>query len=781
MARTSATETSIRRRRAGLGRIDAKTSRHERRKRAHRRVAARRPHRKRRTAVRAVLILVSLLSSAITAVIGTALFGYGHYLGELPDAATVGAMEPPLDSYVYARDGTLIRVFHISGARHTHVGLNDVSLYARLATIDIEDRHFYSEQSFDLPRLAKAGINNITHHGSTQGASTISEQLAKISFLNDTGSLDYKIKEIVLGNEISNNFTKDQVLEMYLNRVFYGNQSVGIETAAEIYFQTTAKKLDLAQSAMLAGFPQSPSAYDPVANGGGNDSKKRTSLNCLDLANQKVSRTKVRQCDVLAAMLSNGDITQKQALDAYNEPLTFHGWWESEPNLAPDFTAYLNNWLVSKYGDAFVDPGGWNIYTTLDLGKQAQSDQAVHDGISKVSHRFNATDGAMVSLDPKTGEILAMTGSFDYSDPQVGQLNMATQLMQPGSTIKLFTYSAAIASRKYTMITPILDAPIKLDDGSSGGYTPHNYDRRYHGICPLKICLGNSFNIPAVKTEAAVGIPYITNLEIAMGLTSLAQPGNTPCDRCYAATLGSLTYGISPLELADGAATIADMGIHHPPTPVIKIVNRLVPGNQVIYQHDPVKEGNRALPENAAFIMAEITSNDSNRVAEFGRGSDLTLPDRRVSAKTGTTDFFQSNWTVGWTPDIVTAVWVGNPTPSCLKPSDRQWLSGHLRYGDGLNDPLSPGDLSHYGLQPVNNHCGHLEGSTGITGAAPIWHQYMHAVTQGTPATWYTKPSDVIEYGSGDNGDFFIPGATGWGTCIGSCYSTPSPTPAPTP
>ena len=470
-------------------------------------------------------------------------------------------MEPPLDSHVYDAQGNLIAVFNDNGVRHVHASLDNISLYMRLATIDVEDRHFYSEGSWDLPRLIKAAWDNL-RHTNTSGASTITEQLAKISFFNSPErSIDYKIKEIVLGNELDSNFTKNQILEMYLNRVPYGNHAIGVETAAELYFLKPAKNLDLAESSMLAGLPQSPTTLNPVLDNGANPDAK------------------ARQRVVLAAMVSNGDITQRQADAALAEKLTFHDWSESEPNTYPDVKDYVTKWLDTNYGSNYINPGGWDIYTTIDPAKQVAAEKALHDGIAQDPQRPQ-----------RQGRRAGQHRSQDGQGPRPGRARGTTTTLRsasstwrleqrsPGSTIKLFTYSAAIASHLYTMTTPILDAPVHLSPGPGAPiYSPLNYDRRWHGTCLVKTCLGNSLNVPAVKVEAAVGIPYITNLEIAAGITSYASPpepvGDRPGATDYSATLGG--FPVTPLELADGAATIADLGVHHDPSPVDHIVDRV--------------------------------------------------------------------------------------------------------------------------------------------------------------------------------------------------------------
>jgi membrane peptidoglycan carboxypeptidase len=728
---------------------------HHRRRRAN----LRRPRRSHK--LRVTLIVLTVLASLGAGLVTAAFVGYASYRSELPDAPTVASMEPPLDSHVFDAKGSLIAVFNDSGVRHVHASLDNISRYARLATIDVEDRHFYSEGSWDLPRLVKAGYDNLRHTGVTQGASTITEQLAKLSFFNSPQrSIDYKVKEIVLGNEIDANFTKNQILEMYLNRVPYGNHAIGIETAAELYFFTPAKDLDLAQASMLAGLPQSPTHLNPL----------------LHTAAETVNPdAKARQHEVLSSMVTNGDITQTQADAAYAEKLVFHSWTESTPNTYPDVRDYVQRWLNFNYGSNYIDPGGWDIYTTIDPVKQAAAESALHSGIAAIRQAHNAKDGAIVNIDPRTGKVLALVGAWDYNDPEVGQTDMALEQRSPGSTIKLFTYSAALASHMFTMTTPILDAPVHLSPGpGQPAYSPLDYDRKWHGTCLLKACFGNSLNVPAVKVEAAVGIPYITNLEIAAGIGSYAnaQPGgDRPCATCYSATLGG--FPVTPLELADGAAAIADYGIHHDAVPVDHIIDRRT--GKTTFTLNPDASARRVVPENVAFIVDEITSNDANRAMDFGPHGDLWLPDRRVSAKTGTAEFFLDNWTVGWTPELVSTVWVGNPYPSCLKGADRPAMAraisrGNVLYsGQTVNDPFSPSDLAYYGLRPLNNSCGHLDNSSGITGAAPIWHKDIVAALAGTKPDWFPIPKDVVEVGTGDNGDFYLPGTQN-GAAGNNCF-----------
>jgi penicillin-binding protein 1A len=705
---------------------------------------------RRRPLLRTALLFVALFSTIGAAAAATVYTGYNVFLGQIPDATTVASMEPAVDTNVYAANGTLIDILHPSGSFHLHANLDRISAYLQEATVDIEDRHFYSESSLDLARIAEAGWGYV-RHANAGGASTIPEQLAKISFLQDNGSISYKIKEIILGSELVDDFSKGQILEMYLNRIPYGNQAIGIQTAAELYFHVPASQLDLAQSAMLAGLPQAPSAYDP------------------DLY---PAAAKQRQEAVLQAMVNVGSITQAQANAAAAEKLTYYTWEQYLPPTVIDgantssFLDFLTTYYLPElfHGDTFSDPGGYDIYTTLNLSDQATADATVHSVITGNPGWFvqgaAGGDGALVSLDPQTGAILAMTGSANYSSSVYGQDNLAIDERQPGSTMKLFTYTDAIASRQYTMTTQISDEPMTLD-----GWTPKDYEGASagEGFCEMEYCLGNSLNLPAVRTEYALGVLPIANLAVDAGV-SLLSGSNFPDSTTYSFTLG--TKPISPLDLADGAATIADLGVHHAPAPVTKITDAAT--GAAVYVYNAAASAQRVVPENVAYIMDQTLSVAKYRQPAFGNYQKLSLPGRPASAKTGTSGAGYNNfdnWTVGWTPTVLTAVWVGDPQGESAK------------YG------LSRGVTS------------------GVTGAAPIWQTFMEAATANTPVVWYQQPSDVYEAG----GAWYLPGTgpdspmgSGGPICNPNCIGqpttpdvsftqpllptpTPGPTPTPTP
>jgi len=622
-------------------------------------------------------------------------------VGDLPAVTGLSSSALPQDTLIYDRHGNLLADIGDQGDHRIVVPLSYISPNVINATIAVEDHTFYSNNGVDVGAILRAALADYSHRGIKQGGSTISQQLVKQVFIgpHPDNSLQRKAKEAALALELNRRYTKSQILEMYLNTIFYGSQTYGIEAAARSYFQTNAHDLNLAQASMLAGLPQAPTQYNPLIN---------------------LAAAKKRQHEVLAAMVDNHFITQKEADAAFAVPLQIHppvNHFE-----APYFVDYVLKTLRQQYKILPGDRRGYRVYTSLDLNLQHLAEQVVREQIAQKGNYYNFHDAALVSMDPKTGEILAMVGGDDYNRPG-GWINMADTPRQPGSTFKIYTYTAAIESRRFNMITPILDAPLVFPTwgGASGfePYIPLNYDLRYHGVLPLKMAMGNSLNIPAVKTELRVGLQNVLSVARRMGVTHLTQP-----DENYSLSLTLGGYEVTPLDMATGVSTLATLGVRHMPAPVLSIKDAT---GRDVFTYDPSKNAYQAISPEVAFIIGSIMSDDRNRCMEFGCHGDLTLPGRHVAAKTGTTQAFRDNWTIGFTPTLATAVWIGNPD----------------------NTPLS-------------------HNSTGIVGAAPIWHKFMQQALAGTPDQWYAKPAGVHQIG--DN--YFLPGTEnvrstvlGWPIC----------------
>ncbi|HXL18265.1 MAG TPA: transglycosylase domain-containing protein, partial [Streptosporangiaceae bacterium] len=556
-------------------------------------------------------------------------------VGDLPAVTGLSSSALPQDTLIYDRHGNLLADIGDQGDHRIVVPLSYISANVINATIAVEDHTFYSNNGVDVGAILRAALADYSHRGIKQGGSTISQQLVKQVFIgpHPDNSLQRKVKEAALALELNRRYSKSQILEMYLNTIFYGSQTYGIEAAARSYFQTNAHDLNLAQASMLAGLPQAPTQYNPLIN---------------------LAAAKKRQHDVLAAMVDNHFITQKDADAAFAVPLQIHppvNHFE-----APYFVDYVLKTLRQQYKILPGDRRGYRVYTSLDLNLQHLAEQVVREQIAQKGNYYNFHDAALVSMDPKTGEILAMVGGDDYNRPG-GWINMADTPRQPGSTFKIYTYTAAIESRRFNMITPILDAPLVFPTwgGASGfePYIPLNYDLRYHGVLPLKLAMGNSLNIPAVKTELRVGLQNVLSVARRMGVTHLTQP-----DENYSLSLTLGGYEVTPLDMATGVSTLATLGVRHMPAPVLSIKDAT---GRDVFTYDPSKNAYQAISPEVAFIIGSIMSDDRNRCMEFGCHGDLTLPGRHVAAKTGTTQAFRDNWTVGFTPTLATAVWIGNP------------------------------------------------------------------------------------------------------------------------
>ncbi|HEY2597605.1 MAG TPA: transglycosylase domain-containing protein, partial [Candidatus Dormibacteraeota bacterium] len=635
--------------------------------------------------------LLLLVLIAVPSLIYTS-SNYAVYANKLPDPGTVTAPIPE-DTILYAADGkTVLADLHPPGYQHYYEPLQSMGTLLPQAVLSIEDRNFYNEPGVDPGGVARAAIIDWRAHQNVQGASTITQQLVKLRLVGNEVSLDRKFREALLAFEIERRYTKSAILEMYLTSAFFGNSAWGSAAAAQIYYHTTTKNLDLAQASMLAGLIRGPSVYNPL----------------LDW-----KAAKARQADVLQAMVRDQKITADQAAQAFVEDISApnHMYTPINQILAPAFVRYVTGQLVARFGADSVYTGGLQVTTTLNWKLQELAQKTVTGTVKSLAYR-RVSQGALVSIDPSSGAIVAMVGS---ANPKAngGQYNLAVwPPRNPGSSMKIFTYTTAIASRKYTMTTSITDSAFSYRDPASGEvYTPRNYDGRYHGTLQLQEAMANSLNIPAVKVELGVGVSSVVNMARAMGappwqlhFDKHGNPIYTNNDRLntYGPSLTLGGYGETPLQMATGASVLAAKGVLHPPFAITQIKK----DGTVLFAQKPGAGSKKVLDPRVAFIMGQIMSDDYNRRLIFGMGSILTLAGHRVAVKTGTTDQFADAWTIGFTPHLVTAVWVGNP-------DWRQKMT---------------------------------EGSDSFYTAAPVWHNYM---TSALPFLklhneWYKEPNGLI-------------------------------------
>lgn len=448
----------------------------------------------------------------------------------IPLPTQLSEANQPVSTKIFDRNGKLIYEIYTDKKR-TPISLTEMPTYLKEATIAIEDKNFYSNQGFSATGILRAIFNTIFRH-QLQGGSTISQQLVKNALLTNERTVRRKAQEVILTVIAEGIYTKDQILEMYLNEIPYGGTAYGIEAASETYFNKPAKDLDLAESALLAGLPQAPSTYSPFG------------------AHPELSKT--RQEEVLKQMVANKYITQAQADEAASETLNFAS---IRPPQAPHFALWIKEQLAQKYGDKMVEQGGLRVYTTLDLDIQNIAQQAVATEVGKLKKQ-HVGNGSVIVTHPGTGEILAMVGSKDYfATDEDGKVNVTLAQRQPGSSIKPVNYALAIKDKKITLATALADIPTCFQVAGQPDYCPVNYDGTFHGLVEARFALGNSYNLPAVKVLALNGVDNFINFAKTMGLSTLTDPSNYG----LSATLGGLE--VRPYDMAVAYGVFANQGI----------------------------------------------------------------------------------------------------------------------------------------------------------------------------------------------------------------------------
>lgn len=591
------------------------------------------------------------------------------FLSDLPNPSNLSANFIPKTTKIYDRNGILLYEIFANQNR-TIVELNQVPADLKHATIAIEDKDFYTHPGFDLRGIARATYSNLTSDD-FQGGSTITQQLIKSALLTPEPTVTRKVKEVILAFWAERIYSKDKILEMYFNYVPYGGTAWGIQAASDVYFGKNVKDLTLAQSAFLAGLPRAPSIYSPYS--------------------ENKNLWKKRQKEVLHAMVKMKYISPKQEADALKEELVFQGG--DVPIKAPHFVMYVKKYLIDTYGISEVERGGLQVYTTLDLKTQEQAQSIVFQEVSESKH-LQISNGAALVLDPRNGDILAMVGSKDYFDPEIdGNVNLITSLRQPGSTIKIVTYALALSSG-YTEGSLLDDAPLTITPAQGPSYTPVNYDGKFHGRVPLRIAFANSFNIPAVRIVQELGVPSIVDEGKKLGITTWNNPEN------YGPSITLGGADTTMMDLATVYATVANSGKKVLPNPILEIKDSL--GNTT---YKKTSEASEVLNPGVAFIISDILSDNQARSIAFGTNSPLQIPGKRVSVKTGTTDSKRDNWTIGFTPNLVVATWVGNNNNS-----------------------------------PMNQNL-----ASGITGAAPIWNKIMTKLLEERPSSPIVIPDNIIK------------------------------------
>ena len=655
----------------------------------------------------------SLLYAAIAFLVlmlGVAIFAIYKYFDIAKTLPAVDELQNRASQFETTRildrnGGILYEIVDPNAGKRTYVPLDRISPYLIAATIATEDKEYYNHPGFDVFALGRALYTNYTSGEIVSGASTITQQLARMLLLSDerfVQSYERKAREIILAAEITRRYTKEQVLELYLNEIFYGNFSYGIEAAAETYFNTTAANLTLWQASFLAGLPQAPAEYDVYTNRDVTLERNKTVLLLMyQLSNEK-------NCIHIGEELMPVCLDAMQTLDAANTLEAYEFTKQDFEMRFPHWVVFIQSLLESQFDSQTIYRSGFTIYTTLDPYLQVEAEEAVQEQLAQMTGN-NATNGAVIAMDPKTGEILSMVGSADFYNADIsGQVNMAlTQTRQPGSAIKPLTYLAAF-EKDWTPATLIWDVPASFPpsgdpNDTNPRYEPVNYDGRFHGPVTVRDALANSYNIPAVKALEYVGIYDDPSTGVADGFINLARRlGITSLTRSDYGL--SLTLGggeVSLLELSGAYQVLANEGRKVSPVAITKVVDHK--GN-VVYEYVPTN-GDQVVRAAHAYLISSILSDNNARAPMFGTNSVLALP-FQAAVKTGTTNDYRDNWTVGYTPDLLVGVWVGNAD-----------------------------------YTPMIN-------TSGVSGAAPIWASIMQTGIShlfGGNASSFARPSDVVD------------------------------------
>jgi len=666
------------------------------------------------------------------------------YSRDLPTPGKLVKAQLSQSTRIYDRKGVLLYSVYQNQNR-VYVTLPHIPKQLQEATIAIEDKNFYSNQGFDILGYLRA-IRNIVIFKGISGGSTLTQQLVKNVLLTSERTLPRKIKELVLAVEVDKKFSKDQILEMYLNDVPYGGTNVGVEAAAEAYFGKKVQDLDVAQDAMLAGIPQAPTTYSPYK-------PERYYL--------------ARTNDVLKAMVTNGYISQKQKDDAYNEILNTKFSPENAAGIkAPWYVMYVKELLGKQFGEQMVENGGLQVTTTLDYDIEKKAEEIMPEELDKIKS-YHVGNGAAIVADPKTGEILAMVGGKDYFDKEnSGNFNAALAHRQPGSSLKPITYAVAF-EKGYTPSTLLMDTKTDFpsNDPKNPIYTPVNYDDKYHGPVQVRFALGNSLNLPAVKMLAKVGIKDVMQKGYEMGITNWQPTAENLASVGLSLVLGGRETTL--LDEVTAYSVFADQGIKHDPVFVLQVKDSK---GDTLYQNKP-GAGIPVLSKEVSFLISHILLDNNARSMEFGLNSWLVIPGRTVSVKTGTTDSKRDNWTTGFTSSYVVGVWVGNNDNSPMNPAIASGITGASPIWNRIMSAVLKGKADEQPQKPDNVDALQVDTlGSGLPGdGKPTRSEYFIKGTQPTgPSQIYQKlkiskhqsgklaNQDEINHGDYDTKDFIV-------------------------
>ena len=593
---------------------------------------------------------------------------------DLPTPAKV-VRRDGYSSKVYDRNGKALYDIY-SDAKREPVAAADIPDYLKKATVAVEDKSFYTHKGIDFLTPLRI-IKNVFYFKKVTGGSTLTQQLTRNVLLTTERSLTRKIKELILSIQIDAKYSKDEILLMYLNEAPYGGASWGVGPAAQQYFGKLVKDLNLAECAILAGMPQLPSVYSPY-------SKTPTAY---------INRTK----HVLDRMVEDGYISKDLAAETMEQVKSYKFSDKNSTTKAPHFVFWIKDLLAEKYGEDVVEGGGLKITTTLDLDMQEEAEKIVSEEIDK-AEKLEISNGAALILDPANGQVLSMVGSRGYfSDKTDGNFNMTTQaLRQPGSAIKPITYLAGL-KKGVTAATMIMDTPVTFQIAGQKDYSPHNYNGKFNGPISFRNALGNSINTTAVKILATVGVENMLKLSYDMGLSTLEPTKENLSKFGFAVTLGGAE--VKMIDLASAYTAFANGGTSMKPIGILKVEDR----NGRVLEEYKVPDGKKVMTPQEAFIISDILSDNSARELTSGPVNGLHIYNDKGAVKTGTTNDKKDNWAIGWTPNLLSVVWVGN------------------------NNNKEMGKIA-----------------SGVSGATPIWKRIMVTSLPKRDKVEFSVPSGIV-------------------------------------
>jgi len=592
---------------------------------------------------------------------------FAWFSKDLPTAGKIMSREVEQSTRILDRKGNLLYKIHGEKNR-TLIDFEEMPDYVKNATIAIEDKHYYKHMGVDVMGVFRAVWVNVSKRGYYQGGSTLTQQLVKNALLSPKKTFTRKIKELILSVEMEVMYSKDEILGMYLNEIPYGSNAYGIEAASQAFYGKHAKDLGLSEAATLASLPRAPSYYSPYGS--------------------HTDVLKARRNLVLDQMVNQGYIDQKKADRAKKQKLTFSAKRDSIK--APHFVMYVKELIANEYGERMIEEGGLTITTTLDQKLQKFANQAVTQGVNRNKAAYGGNNAALTAVNPSTGQILAMVGSKDFFDIENdGNVNVALRERQPGSSFKPVVY-ATLLKGNWSPGSTLFD--VRTDFGSD--YRPKNYDGTTRGPVSIRTALSNSLNIPAVKALYLAGMDESIATASAMGINTLTEPER------YGLSLVLGGGEVKLLELTSAYAVFANKGVKAEVSPILKVEDS---SGKTLQDNTQPRES-RVLKKEIAYEISDILSDTQARQATFGFSPNMSLPDRRVAVKTGTTNDYRDAWTMGYTPNIAAGVWAGNNDNSAMR-----------------------GEAS------------------GSVVAAPIWHQFMASATRKYSVKNFNRPANISD------------------------------------